>query len=117
MKLPKQQQKEIIDGLLPLLEDVLENTERVRKVEGRTLIYEGVTKDQDGKQIEPATEYVYREPIQVPVKHKRRIREVIDKAKTLEGMNEDLARYLVKFGKSKQAITDSIPEHLRTKNS
>lgn len=116
MKLPKQQQKELINGLLPLLEDVLENTERVRTVEGRTLIYEGWKEDQNGKPIHPGTEYTIREPIQVPVNHARRIREVIDKAKTLEGMNEDLARYLVKFGKSKQAITDSIPEHLRTQN-
>lgn len=116
MKLPKQQQTEIINGLLPLLEDLLENTERVKKVEGRKLIYQGVTKDQTGAQIKPDTMYTFREQIQVPMNHKRRLREVIDKATTLEGMNEDLARYLVKFGKSKQAITDSIPEHLRTQN-
>lgn len=115
MRLPKQEQKEIIDGILPLLLAAKENTERVRKVIGRTLIYEGVTKDKDDKPIHPGIEYVYREPVQVQVNHKRRIREIIEKSKTLEDMQEDLSRYLVKFGKSKEAITGSIPEHLRTK--
>lgn len=115
MKLPKKEQKEIIDGLLPLLKNVIEHTESVRKVMGRTLIYEGVTKDKDGKPIHPGTQYVYRAPIEVPVNHERRIRHIIELSKNLEDMQEDLSRYLVKFGRSKEAITDSIPAHLRTK--
>lgn len=115
MKLPKQQKDEIINGLLPLLIPVVEQQERVRKVEGRKCIYEGVTEDQKGNLIRPDEIYVLKDTVQVPVNHKSRLAEVIKRAATLDGMNEDLARYLVKFGKSKDAITESIPQHLRTK--
>ncbi len=115
MKLPKQLRNELISGLLPLLLPVKENTEVVKKVEGQTLIYRGIKEDQKGNPIKPGIEYVFRENVQVSVNHKRRILEIIDRAKTQEGMQEDLARYLVKFGISKETITESIPEHLRTK--
>lgn len=111
MKLPKQQRDEIVKGLLPLLINTTEQTERVRRVMGRTLIYQGVTKDKGGKNILPGKEYVFSDTVQVPVNHKRRILEVIDRAPTMQGMEEDLARYLVKFGQSKEAITESIKSH------
>jgi hypothetical protein len=114
MILPKEQESEIIEGLLPLLVDCFENTERVRTVPGSTLIKEGVNFDVKGKRIVATKKYVIADTVRIQVNHKRRLREVINRAKTLDGMNDDLARYLVKFGQSKQAITDSIPEHLRT---
>jgi hypothetical protein len=113
MKIPKDLEKEIIDGMLPLLKKVVEEKEHIKKVEGRALIYEGITKDKDGKQIRPGTLYVISEIRTMPVNHGRRLREIIEKSKNMADLNEDLARYLVKFGISKQAITDSIPNSMR----
>jgi hypothetical protein len=115
MILPHEQKMQIIEGLLPLLIECDENTERVRKVEGRHLIYQGITKDVNGKQIVPGKQYVFSETVRIKVNHKNRLKDVIKNAKTIEGMQDDLARYLVKFGKSKDAITESLPQHLRTK--
>jgi len=108
MKLPKQERDVIINGLLPLLIDVKETTTHVRTMKGRTLIYQGVTKDKDGKQIKPGTMYVFSDEIEVSVNHRRRMLEIIDRARNQAGMEEDLSRYVVKFGKSKEAIQASI---------
>lgn len=108
MKLPREQEREIIEGMLPLLLDVMENTERVTKVEGRSLIYQGITETKTGEKIQPGKKYVYREPTQVPVNHRRRIRHIIENATSLEAMENDLAAYIVKFGTSKEDLKASI---------
>jgi len=117
MKISKQHRQEIIDGLLPLLKQLTEPRNYTKEVEGSTLINTyNIRKDLKGKPIHPGTKYLIEETEQVKVDHLKKLRQVIDRATNLEGMNEDLARYLVKYGKSKQLITDSLPEHLRTKN-
>lgn len=98
---------EIIDGLLPLLAETYEEQEEQKKCEGRTLIYNGVKEDKEGNQIKPGIEYVYTEKIPVKVDHEKRLNEIIDRASTMDGMMEDLSRYLVKYGTSKEAIKKS----------
>lgn len=98
---------EIIDGLLPLLAETYEDQEEQKKCEGRILIYNGVKEDKEGKPIKPGIEYVYTEKVPVKVDHEKRLNEIIDRAKTMDGMMEDLSRYLVKYGESKEAITQS----------
>lgn len=115
MILPEKEKNEIIDGIMALLVDCFENTERVRKVYGSQLVKEGVNFDVKGKRVIATKQYVISDTVRTRVNHKRRLREVIDRAKTMAGMEDDLARYLIKFGKSKEAITESIPEHSRTK--
>lgn len=100
-----------------MLMDVMEQTERVRKVQGRTLIYQGITKDKAGNQIRPAILYSFSETVQVRVNHRRRLLEVINKAKSMDGMNEDLARYLAKFAMSRDTITQSINSQLNTRKN
>jgi hypothetical protein len=108
MILPKQQRNEIINGLLPLLSEVIEHTQRVTKRMGATVLQNGVTHDLKGQPINPHILYAFMDSVPVKVNHRRRLLEVIDKAPTVKGMEEDLARYLIKFGKSKEAITESI---------
>jgi hypothetical protein len=99
---------ELINGLLPLMDPTAtEEQEEQKKCEGRTLIYNGVTEDKEGKPIQPGIEYLCAEKVQVPINHEKRLNEVIDRAKTMEGMMEDLSRYLVKYGTSKEAIKKS----------
>lgn len=118
MKLSKQHQQEIINGLLPLLQELTEPRNYTKEVEGSTLINTyNIRKDLKGKAIHPGTKYMIEETEQVKVDHLKKLRQVIERAGNLDDMNEDLARYLVKYGKSKQAITDSLPAHLRTKNT
>jgi sulfur transfer protein SufE len=98
---------EIINGLLPLLAETYEDQEEQKKCEGRVLIYNGITKDKEGNQINPGIEYVYADKVSVKIDHEKRLNEVIDRAKTMDGMMEDLSRYLVKYGTSKEAIKKS----------
>jgi sulfur transfer protein SufE len=98
---------EIINGLLPLLAETYEEQEEQKECEGRTLIYNGVTEDKEGNPIQPGINYVYAEKVQVKVDHEKRLNEVIDRARTMDGMMEDLSRYLVKYGTSKEAIKKS----------
>jgi len=100
-------QDEIINGLLPLLKETTEEVEEQKECEGRTLIYNGVTKDVKGNPIHPATMYVYTDITVVKVDHEKRLKEVIEKAPNMPGMMADLSRYLVKYGKSKNAIKNS----------
>lgn len=108
MKLTKEERNAFITGLLPLLMDGFESTDFVKEVEGVSLIQRGITKDVHGKQIHPGTMYKLLETSQVAVNHKRRLLQVIEKAQTRQGMKDDLARYLAKYAKSKQVISDSI---------
>jgi hypothetical protein len=107
MILLPEKRAEIINGLLPLLAETWEEQEQQKQCEGRTLIYNGVTKDKEGNQIDPGIDYVYAEKISVKVDHEQRLNEVINRAPTMEGMMEDLSRYLVKYGTSKEAIKKS----------
>jgi hypothetical protein len=117
MILPRKEKKEIIDGLVPLLIEVKELKVRMRKVMGKMLLDEGVMFDVKGKPIFAGIEYVISDECYIPVNHRRRINEIIDRSKNMQDLQEDLARYLVKFGKSKEAITDSIPPSLRPESN
>lgn len=107
MILLPEKRAEIINGLLPLLAETWEDQEEQKECEGRTLIYNGITKDKEGNPINPGISYVYAEKVPVKVDHEQRINEVINRAPTMEGMMEDLSRYLVKYGTSKEAIKKS----------
>jgi hypothetical protein len=100
-------QAEIINGLLPLLKEVEEEVEEQKECEGRVLINNGVTIDVKGNLIHPGTNYVYTDIIKIKVDHEKRLKEVIEKAPNMPGMMADLSRYLVKYGKSKNAIKKS----------
>lgn len=113
MKLPDREVKTIIDGLLPLLAPVFEETTVNKTVEGRQLIYQGVTKDEKGKQIQPAGLYTVNKTVKTEVNHGRHLRKVIEMAKDKQGLEDDLARYLIKFGQSKEAISASINTDLQ----
>lgn len=106
---------EIIDGLLPLLAETWEEQEEQKTAQGRTLIYQGVTKDKEGNPIKPGIDYVYTDKVNVKVDHEKRLNEIIDRAKTMDGMMEDLSRYLVKYGTSKEDITQSRKNDERTR--
>jgi hypothetical protein len=108
MILAKSMRNELVNGLLPLLGEHVEQTERVTSKMGVNVIKAGTTTDVKGKPIEPYILYAFAETVQVKVNHKKRLLEVIKRAPTKEGMMEDLARYLVKYGKSKEAISESI---------
>jgi len=110
---------ELIDGLLPLLAEAWEEQEEQKTCEGRQLIYNGIIKDKEGNPIKPGIDYVYTDKVSVKVDHEARINEIINRAKTMDGMMEDLSRYLVKYGESKEAITESRKqdEELRKKKA
>lgn len=100
-------QAEIINGLLPLLKETTEDVEEQKECEGRTLIYNGITEDVKGNPIQPGTMYVYTDITTIKVDHEERLKEVIKRAPDMPGMMADLSRYLVKYGKSKNAIKNS----------
>lgn len=107
MILLPEKRAELINGLLPLLVETWEDQEEQKECEGRTLIYNGVTKDIQGNPIQPEINYLYTELVKVKVDHEKRLNEVINRAPTMEGMMADLSRYLVKYGTSKEAIRKS----------
>lgn len=107
MILLPEKKAEIINGLLPLLAEIWEEQEEQKQCEGRTLIYNGITEDKKGNPIQPGIMYEYADKVKVKVNHEQRLNEVINRAPTMQGMMEDLSRYLVKYGTSKAAIKKS----------
>src|SRR4029077_11147718 len=102
MILPLEQLKEILDGMEQMLMPALEETTKIKKVSGATMIKAGDKEYQTPGGIllpvNPAKKYLYKVSVQVPVNHRRRIRRIIEDAKDEIEMNEKLGEYLFKFG-------------------
>lgn len=112
MRLPPEEQKSLIKGLLPLLPPKKEKTQQLVKCKGAELLKMGHTVDYKERPINPKTEYVYPRDIEVSVNHERRLRHLIERAKNMEEMNDFLAIYLSENGLSKEAIRASIDKDL-----
>lgn len=113
MKIPEEQKREIIDGMLEMLNpDAMEEIEEVKEIDGRNLIYKGVTKDKKGRQIRPGIKYLYSVTETRPVNHAQKMGQIIADAANQEEMRTRLAEYLVKYAKDAEAIRRSIPAHV-----
>lgn len=109
MKLPKDLKRKIINDLLPLLqEDAQESQEVFKKTSGFEVAKKGVTHDLKGQPIIFTKEYYISFTAIRPVNHVRRMLKIMELNANWADIEEDLSRYLVKWGKSKEAITDSI---------
>lgn len=114
MKLPKQQQKEIIDGMLLMLRPAVEKTERVRRLKGSTLKnFMNITHLQNGKPVMDSGDYTLRDVVETPVNHSRRLKAIIELSQSQEQMTEAMGEYLAKYAKSKEDVLAQIPEHLK----
>lgn len=117
MKLPEEQKREIMDGMLPLLDPhATKDIEEIKEVEGRTLIYQGIFKDTKGGQILPGIKYLYSVTETVKVNHAQEIGHIIADADTQEEMTEKLAAYLVKYAADPDAVRRSIPAPVLARN-
>lgn len=113
MKLPEEQKTEIVDGLLQLLDpEATKIKEEIKEVEGRNLIYQGVTKDTKGRQILPGLKYLYSTKEVVKVNHAQEIGHIIADADTQEQMTDKLGEYLAKYAKDREGVRRSIPAHV-----
>lgn len=110
MKLPDENKREILDGLLALLDPLAtKKVEKIEEIEGRNLIYRGVTKDHKGNQIRPGIKYLYSITETVKVNHAQEIGHIIADANTQEEMTDRLGEYLAKYAKSRDEVRQSIP--------
>lgn len=114
MKIPAKLKKEIIDGMLVMLRDVYEETESVQVLKGSSLKnFLNVHVDNKGNPIVDSMDYAWPKKVSVKVNHARRIRNIIDLAKTEEDMHNALGDYLALNAKSKEEVLQQIPAHLR----
>lgn len=110
MKIPEEQKKEIFDGMADMLDpDATEAIEEMKEIEGRDLIYQGITKDMRGKQILPGVKYFYSTTTTRRVNHKQKMGRIIDDAPNQAEMVERLGEYLAKYAKDPNAVRETIP--------
>lgn len=109
MRLPKQQQKEIMAAVLVLLRPATETTERVKKVKGSSLKnFMSITVDGKGNPIIDAKDYTITDSVEVPINHSRRVRSIIELAPTMAAMTDALGVYVAKYAKSKSEVLEMI---------
>lgn len=112
MQLLPSNEKEIIDGLLPLLQEVWEENERVVKMKGFELIKAGTheIKNKAGlyEIVAPDGDYVASQPVKIKVNHKERMKIIIKHAKNIDQMQDRLAQYLVENAKPREEATKII---------
>lgn len=110
MKIPDEQKEIIYNGMLEMLDpEATEVIEEIKKAQGRNLIYNGVFKDKDGKNILPGVVYVYSEFTQSKINHKQKMGHIIEQAANQIEMTERLGEYLAKYAKDPNAVRQSIP--------
>lgn len=80
---------------------ILETTFVKKQVEGRSLVYQGITRDGNGDIILPDKMYDIGEKRTVAMNHERRINDLIDKAKDYDDMTTLLGTYYSKFASGK----------------
>lgn len=113
MKLPDEQKRELIDGMLAMLnKSATEDIEEVKEIEGRNLIYQGITKDHIGNQIKPGIKYLYSVTETKTVNHAQKIGQIIADAANREEMETRLAEYLVKYANDREEIRRTIPANV-----
>lgn len=96
--------------------DAQEAVDKVERVSGRNLIYNGVTKDANGAPILPGAQYdLYTSEIRA-INHRQKIGHIIADAANMEEMHDRLAAYLVKWATSRDAVVATIPVNLLLKN-
>lgn len=117
MKLPEEQKREILDGMVAMLNpEATKEVETIKEIEGRDLIYKGIYKDTKGGQILPGIKYLYSVTETVKVNHAQEIGHIIADADTQEEMTEKLAAYLVKYAADPDAVRRSIPAPVLARN-
>lgn len=114
MRIPKDQVKEIMSGLLPMLRDETEMIEVIKKLKGSSIKnFMNVHADKDGKPIVDNMIYVLSDYRNVKINHTRRIRSLIDQAVNIEQLQDLLGKYLARFAKDPEEISNKIVRELR----
>lgn len=114
MRIPKDHVKEIMSELLPLLREETEMIEVIRRLKGSTIKnFMNVHTDRLGKPIVDSTVYEFSDYRNVKINHTRRVRSLIDQAVNIEELQDLLGKYLARFAKDPEEISNKIVRELR----
>lgn len=109
MKITKQNLNEILAGVLPLLADKTEQTMTKKSYQGSSLInFMNILTDARGKPIIASKTYTIPVKVEVEVNHERRIKRIIEEAKTMKELADRVGDYLAANAKSRKEVVSNI---------